>query len=206
MYSVINIYNTYVYSIVRTGNFSNFRFSIPVLMDEWTIKTPNSKCRLFFKIYLLMDFAALCLTDFIDWRYTHSWLVFSTQLVNCCLHARRNYTYVLLPLYLFSDLPPPPPLPKLKCTVHTDSVWLCGGWEGVELWCWTYVFCRSFTPDSEPTKLLHHPKENGHYRLHLGIGVFKLKFLRPCRYCKKHTRNARKCKIKDVKICCTSLH
>jgi hypothetical protein len=26
----------------------------------------------------------MCLTDFTDWRYIHSWLVFSTQLVNCC--------------------------------------------------------------------------------------------------------------------------
>ncbi len=76
-------------------------------MDEWTIKTPNPKCRLFFKIDLLTDFAALCLTDFIDWRHIHSWLVFSTQLVNCCPHGRRNYTCVLLPLYLLSDLPPP---------------------------------------------------------------------------------------------------
>ena len=30
------------------------------------------ECRLFFKIDLLTDFAALCLTDFIDWRYLHS--------------------------------------------------------------------------------------------------------------------------------------
>jgi len=29
-------------------------------------------CRLFFKTDLLKDFAALCLTDFIDWRYIHS--------------------------------------------------------------------------------------------------------------------------------------
>jgi hypothetical protein len=36
-------------------------------------KTPNPICRLFFKIDLLTGFAALCLTDFIDWRYIHSW-------------------------------------------------------------------------------------------------------------------------------------
>ncbi len=78
-------------------------------MDEWTMKTPKPKCRLFLKIDLLTDFAALCLTDFIDWRYIHSWLVFSVQLVNCCPHGRRNYTCVLLPLYLLSDLPPPFP-------------------------------------------------------------------------------------------------
>jgi hypothetical protein len=71
----------------------------------------NPICRLFFKIDLLTDFAALCLTDFIDWIYLYSWLVFSTQFVNCCPHGRRNYTCVLLPLYLLSDLPP---LPKLN--------------------------------------------------------------------------------------------
>jgi hypothetical protein len=70
---------------------------------------PYTVCRLFFKIDLVTRFAALCLTDFIDWRYIHSWLVFSTQLVNCCPHERRNYTCVLLPLYLLSDLPPPLP-------------------------------------------------------------------------------------------------
>ncbi len=64
------------------------------IMDEWTIKTPNPTCRLFVKIDLLTDFAALCSTDFIDWRYIHSWLVFSTQLVNCCSHGRRNYIVV----------------------------------------------------------------------------------------------------------------
>jgi hypothetical protein len=36
----------------------------------------------FLSVDLLTDFAAFCLTDFIDWRYTHSWFVFSTQLVN----------------------------------------------------------------------------------------------------------------------------
>ncbi len=38
-------------------------------------------------------------------RYIPSWLVFSTELVNCCPHGRRNYTCVLLPLDLLSDLP-----------------------------------------------------------------------------------------------------
>jgi hypothetical protein len=65
----------------------------------------------FLSVDLLTDFAAFCLTDFIDWRYIHSWLVFLTQLVNCCPHERRNYTCVLLPLYctfsLTSSLLPP---------------------------------------------------------------------------------------------------
>ncbi len=46
--------------------------SISNPMDEWAIKTPNPICRLFFKIDLLTEFAALCLTNFIDWRYIHS--------------------------------------------------------------------------------------------------------------------------------------
>jgi hypothetical protein len=35
-------------------------------MDEWTVKTPNPKCRICFIIDLLTDFTALRLTDFID--------------------------------------------------------------------------------------------------------------------------------------------
>ncbi len=65
----------------------------------------------------------MCLTDFIDGRYIHSWLVFSTQLVKCWPHGRSNYSYVLLP-YFLSDLPPPS---QSKHTVKTDSVWLWGG-------------------------------------------------------------------------------
>jgi hypothetical protein len=69
----------------------------------------------FLSVDLLTDFAAFCLTDFIDWRYTHSWFVFSTQLVNCCPPwMGRNYTCVLLSvaplLCLLSDLLPPFPM------------------------------------------------------------------------------------------------
>jgi hypothetical protein len=95
-------------------------------MDESTIKTPNPICRLFLK---LTNFEALCLTDFIDWRHIHSWLVFSTHLLNCCPHGRRNYTCVLLPLYLLSDFPPPLPLPKLNVQ-YIQTVCGCGGWGG----------------------------------------------------------------------------
>ncbi len=113
----------------------NLKYSVSC-MDEWTIKNPI--CQLFFIIDMLTDFAALCLTDFIDWRYIHSWLVFSTQLVNCCPHARRNCTCVLFPLYLLSGLSPPPF--QTKCTVYiycTDNVWL-GVWGVVELCCRSY--------------------------------------------------------------------
>ncbi len=96
-------------------------------MDECTINTSNPIRRLFFKIDLLTDFAALCLTGFIDWRYIHSysWLVFSTQLVSCCPHGRRNYTCVLYCCPSTFSLTSPPS--QSKCTVNTDSVCLRGG-------------------------------------------------------------------------------
>jgi hypothetical protein len=37
----------------------------------------------FLSVDLLTDIVAFCLTDVIDWRYIHSWFVFSTQLVKC---------------------------------------------------------------------------------------------------------------------------
>ncbi len=100
-------------------------------VDEWTIRTPNPIFRLFFEIDLLTDFAALYLTDFIDWRYIHSWLVFSTQLVSCCPHGWKNYTCVLLPLYLLSDLPPPP----ILNVQYIHTVCGCGGGVGWVLSC-----------------------------------------------------------------------
>ncbi len=45
----------------------------------------------FLSLDLLTEFAAFSLTDFKDWRYIHSWFVFSTQLVNSCPHGRRYY-------------------------------------------------------------------------------------------------------------------
>ncbi len=91
----------------------------------------------FLSVDLLTDFAAFCLTDFIDWRYIHSWFVFSIQLVNCCPHGRRNYTCVLLPLYYTvpSLWPPPPsPLPNIQ---YIQTVCDCGGegWGAVEMYC-----------------------------------------------------------------------
>jgi hypothetical protein len=64
---------------------------------------------------LLTDFAALCLADFIDWRYTfnHGW-------------------YFRLSVWTVT-----PWTKETKCTVCTDSVWLGGG-GGVELCCRPY--------------------------------------------------------------------
>jgi hypothetical protein len=107
---------------------------------NYKIKTPNPKCRLFFQVGLLTDFAALCSTDFIDWRYIHSWLVFSTQLVNSWPHGRSNYTCVLC-CHSTSSLTSPPPLPKVNVQyrIHRQCVAVGGwGWGGVELGCRTY--------------------------------------------------------------------
>ncbi len=108
---------------------SSCRFFL-VGSEQINIYVKTWKGRLFFKIDLVMDFAALCSTDFIDWRYIHSWLVFFTQVVTCFPHGQRNYTCVLLPLYLLSDLPP---LPKLNVQ-YIQTVCGCGG-GGVELCC-----------------------------------------------------------------------
>jgi hypothetical protein len=71
----------------------------------------------FLSVDLLTEFAASSLTDFIDWRYIHSWFVFSTQLVNCCpLWTKELYLCpVALLLYLLSDLIPPPTFPNVQC-------------------------------------------------------------------------------------------
>ncbi len=82
----------------------------------------------FLSVDLLTEFVAFCLTDFIDWRYIHSWFVFSTQLVNCCPHGRRNYMVLVYccPSTVPSLWPPPPPpLPNVQYSILT--VCDCGG-------------------------------------------------------------------------------
>ncbi len=87
----------------------------------------------FLSVDLLTDFAAFCLTDFIDWRYTHSWFVFSTQLVNCCPPPPPHgwggtilvYCWVL-PLYsTFSLTSSPPPFPMYS--IYRQCVTVGGG-------------------------------------------------------------------------------
>jgi hypothetical protein len=82
-------------------------------MDEGTIKTPNPTCRLFFKIDLLTNFAALCLTNFIDWRYIHSVVcIFDPDCELLPPWIKEQYLCTDAPLlYFLSDLPP---LPKLN--------------------------------------------------------------------------------------------
>jgi hypothetical protein len=139
------------------------------------MKTPNPICQLFFKIDLLSDFAALCLTDFTDWRYIHSWMVFSTQLVNCCPHGRRNYTCVMLPLYLLSDLPPPPP--KLNVQ-YIQKMCGCGG--DVELCCRPY-FAGVLHSVSDQMQNLHNCSTTPNKMTSKDDikGLVSLKFFRP---------------------------
>jgi hypothetical protein len=111
-------------------------------MDEGNIKTQNPKCRRHW-----------CLIEFIDWRYSQS-----------CWYFRPL-------LWIVASLPSlwpvlPSPLPKVNVQ-YIQTVCVCrgGGGGGGLLSCVIdhTVFCRSLTlwfgPDSEPTKLLHHPKQ-----------------------------------------------
>ncbi len=99
----------------------------------------------FLSVDLLTEFAEFCLTDSIDWWYIHSWFVFSTQLVNCCPHGRRNY--MVLVYCCPSTVPslwPPPLYPPSQCTVQytVQTVCDCGGGGvggvGVEMYCGPY--------------------------------------------------------------------
>jgi hypothetical protein len=78
-------------------------------------------------------------------------------------HGWRNYTCVLSPLYCIfsltsSSLPPFPMYSLCRQCVIVGG----GGCRGCWNVMWT-IFYRSFTlcfwPDSEPTKLLHHPRQ-----------------------------------------------
>ncbi len=80
--------------------------------------------RMNYEIDLLTDIAALCLTDFIDWRYIHSVVcIFDPA---CELlppwTKEQNNTCVLLPLYLTFSLTSP--LPKLK-VLYTGGMMNC---------------------------------------------------------------------------------
>jgi hypothetical protein len=134
----------------------------------------------FLSVDLLTDFAVFCLTDFIDWRYIHSWFVFSTQLVNCCPHGRRNYTCVLLPLYCtFSDLPPPPPLPKLNVQ-YIQTVCRCGE-GGVEMYVDHILqeFYTLFLTRFRTYKIASPPQTKMTSKDDIK-GLVSLKFLRSC--------------------------
>ncbi len=163
----------------HTCQHTSLSLNILPTMDEWTIKTQNPICRLFFQ---LTEFAAFCLTDFIDWRYIHSWFVFSTQLVNCCSHGRRNYM-LLLSLYCTFSMTSSPSPPS-QCTVYTDSVRLVGGWwGGVEM----YEYCGPYSAgvlhsvsDQIQNLQIASPPQTIMTSKDDIKGLVSLKFLRPC--------------------------
>ncbi len=126
----------------------------------------------FLSVDLLTDFA-FCLTDFIDWRYIHSWFVFSTQLVNCCPHELYLCTVAPL-LYLLSDLLPPPPFPMYSI-LHTDSVWLWGGGCWNVLWI---IFCTQFLNRFRTYKIASPPQTKMTSKDDIK-GLGSLKFLPP---------------------------
>ncbi len=95
----------------------------------WSVEGLNCKrpipiCRLFFKIYLLTDIAALCLTNFIDWRYIHILVgIFDPA---CELLPPWTKELYLCSPSIFSLTSSP--LPKLNVQfIQTVCVWGGGG-------------------------------------------------------------------------------
>jgi hypothetical protein len=96
-------------------------------MDELTIKTPNPISRLFFKIDLLTEFAALCLIDFIDWRYIHSLVgIFDPACELLPPWTKELYLCTVDPLSSLWPPPPPPPFPK-RNVQYIQTVCVGGG-------------------------------------------------------------------------------
>jgi hypothetical protein len=127
----------------------------PYTHGQMSYKDTKPYMSAFLSVDLLTDFAAFCLTDFIDWRYIHSWFVFSTQLANCCPHGRRNYTRVLLPLYgTFSLTSPPLPMYSICRQCVTMGVVLKCTVDHILQEFYTLCLTRFRT-----YKLIHHPKQ-----------------------------------------------
>jgi hypothetical protein len=106
-----------------------------VMLVFWTHGRKNYKdtkpyMSAFLKIDLLTDFAALCLTDFIDWRYIHSEVcIFDPACELLLPWTKELYLCTVAPLlYLLSDLLPPPPLPNVQ---YMQTVCDCGGGGGL---------------------------------------------------------------------------
>ncbi len=108
---------------------------ITVRMDHGRMNYKDTKPYMsaFLSVDLLTDFAAFCLTDFIDWRYIHSWFEFfdrACELLPPWKKEQLYFTCILLSLYCTFSLTFPPS-PLSQSTVYTDSVWLGGGGWGV---------------------------------------------------------------------------
>ncbi len=149
----------------------------------------------FLSVELSTEFAAFCLTDFIDWRYIYSWFVFSTQLVNCCPPWMKElYLCTVAPPTVPSLWPPPPPPPPswTKCTEYTGSVWVWGGgvgWGGVEMYCGPYSagVLHSVSDRIQILKIASPPQTKMTSKDDIK-GLVSLKFLRPCSFISKFLR------------------
>jgi hypothetical protein len=98
-------------------------------VERLLCKRPIPICRLFFKIDLLTDIAALCLTDFIDWKCIH--LLVGIFDPACGIVAPMDEGTILVYCCpsIFSLTSSPPS--QTQCTVYTDSECLRGGGWGV---------------------------------------------------------------------------
>ncbi len=110
-------------------------------MDESTTKTPNPKCRLFFKIDLLTDFAALCLTDFYRLEIRSIMVgIFdpACELLPPWMKELYKYLCTVDPLPFLWHPPPPLPLPKLNVQC-IQTVCGCGEGESGGGGCWVVL-------------------------------------------------------------------
>ncbi len=121
---------------LRSGRWNSVEYSM-----KKNYKDTKTKCRLYW-----------CLIEFYRLEIRSVMLVYSTQL--CELLQ-------LLPS-VWLTFPTPSPFPKSRYIIYSQCVAGRGWGEG----CWVVmetIFCRSLTLgfwlDSEPTKLLHHPKQ-----------------------------------------------
>ncbi len=140
----------------------------------------------FLSVDLLTEIAAFCLTDFKDWRYIHSWFVFSTQLVNCFPHGQRNYMVLVYCCpSTVTSLWPPPPSPPSQCTVqylYRQCVTV-GGWRwgDVEMYCGPYSAGVLHSVSDQIQNLQNCFTIPNKMTSEDDIkGLVSLKFLRPC--------------------------
>ncbi len=129
-------------------------------IDQLTIKEQNPKCRLY-----------RCLIEFIDWRYSQS-----SWYLRPLLWTSAPLTFSLV------HLSSPPPFPVWISTgvcIHT----VCNRGDGtgsVESIYRSYVlYTLCIWPDSEPTKLLYHPKQKPR-REGTSIDRVSLEIFGPC--------------------------
>ncbi len=84
----------------------------------------------FLSVDLLTDFAAFCLTDFIDWRYIHILFVFFDPARELLPLWKKElyFTCVPLPLYCTFSLTSFPLPPFLMYSKYRQCVTVGGGW------------------------------------------------------------------------------